>query len=42
MGECRASGMRAKAWCEEKGIDNRKYVIWATKQNKEANREPQQ
>ncbi|MZP31443.1 hypothetical protein GTO91_17260 [Heliobacterium undosum] len=38
--ECRASGMTAKTWCEEKGIDYRQYVIWATKLNKKANHIP--
>ncbi|WP_407928955.1 IS66 family insertion sequence element accessory protein TnpA [Heliobacterium mobile] len=27
VAECRASGLTAKAWCEEKGIDYRQYVI---------------
>lgn len=33
--ECRASGMTAKAWCEAKGIEYRRYVTWATKLNRE-------
>lgn len=33
--ECRASGISAKAWCETKGIDYRRYVTWATNINKE-------
>lgn len=33
--ECRASGKKAKEWCEEKGIDYRKYVAWTTEKNHE-------
>ena len=40
--ECRASGMKAKAWCEEKGIEYRRYLTWATKVNKECQHEQQQ
>lgn len=41
--ECRASGMTAKAWCEEKGIKYRSYIDWATALNKESQQEePQQ
>ena len=40
--ECRSSGMKAKAWCEAKGIEYRQYLNWATKLNKESQREPQQ
>jgi hypothetical protein len=42
VAECRTSGMTAKAWCETKGIDYRRYVDWATKINKEEQPEPQQ
>lgn len=42
VSECRASGMTAKAWCETKGIDYRRYVSWATKLNRECRHEPQQ
>jgi len=42
VAECRASGMKAKAWCEAKGIEYRRYLTWATKVNKECQREPQQ
>ena len=34
VAECRASGMTAKAWCEQKGIKYRQYVSWASKINK--------
>jgi hypothetical protein len=40
--ECRASGMKAKAWCEAKGIEYRQYLYWATKMNRESQPEPQQ
>jgi len=40
--ECRASGMTAKAWCETKGVDYRRYVTWATKMNQESQYKPQQ
>ena len=40
--ECRASGMKAKAWCEAKGIEYRQYLNWATKLNRESRPEPQQ
>ena len=40
--ECRSSGMKAKAWCEAKGIEYRQYLNWATKLNKESQSEPQQ
>ncbi|MBM7866644.1 hypothetical protein GTO89_08505 [Heliobacterium gestii] len=40
--ECRASGMTAKAWCEERGINYRQYVTWATKLNNKSNHPPQQ
>ena len=39
--KCRASGMKAKAWCEAKGIKYRQYMYWATKLNKESQPEPQ-
>jgi len=41
VAECRTSGMTAKAWCEAKGIDYRRYVGWATKINQEEQPEPQ-
>ncbi|WP_227765703.1 IS66 family insertion sequence element accessory protein TnpA [Zhaonella formicivorans] len=34
VAECRASGMTAKAWCEQKGIKYRQYVSWASKVNR--------
>lgn len=34
--ECRASGMKAKTWCEAKGIEYRRYVNWATRVNRKA------
>lgn len=34
VAECRASGMTAKAWCEQKGIEYRQYVSWATRVNR--------
>ena len=40
--ECRASGIKAKAWCEAKGIEYRQYVYWATKMNRESQPKPQQ
>jgi len=40
--ECRASGMKAKAWCEAKGIEYRRYLTWATKVNRECQPKPQQ
>jgi hypothetical protein len=42
VSECRASGMKAKAWCEAKGIDYRRYLAWATKLNREGRNEPKQ
>lgn len=42
VAECRASGMTAKAWCEAKGIEYRRYVAWATKLNREEQHKPQQ
>jgi len=39
--ECRSSGMKAKAWCEAKGIEYRQYVYWATKLNRESQPEPE-
>ncbi|MGE5632157.1 MAG: IS66 family insertion sequence element accessory protein TnpA [Caulobacteraceae bacterium] len=42
VAECRASGMTAKAWCEAKGIDYRRYVSWATKLNRNVQHLPQQ
>jgi len=42
VAECRASGMTAKAWCEAKGIEYRRYIYWATKMNKEGQHVPQQ
>jgi len=42
VAECRASRMTAKAWCEAKGIDYRRYVNWATKLNRDSQHEPQQ
>ena len=40
--ECRSSGMKAKAWCEAKGIEYRQYVYWATKLNRQSQPELQQ
>jgi hypothetical protein len=40
--ECRASGMKAKAWCEAKDIEYRRYVNWAIRQTREDQHEPQQ
>ena len=40
--ECRASGMKAKTWCEAKGIDYRRYLNWATRVNKEGQHKTQQ
>ena len=34
VAECRASGMTAKAWCQQKGIKYRQYLSWATKINR--------
>ena len=28
IGECRASGMSVKAWCETQGISNKTYYYW--------------
>lgn len=42
VAECRASGMTAKAWCEAKGIEYRRYVAWATKLNREEQHKPPQ
>lgn len=41
VAECRASGMTAKAWCESKGIEYRRYTAWATKVNQEEQHEAQ-
>ena len=40
--ECRASGMKAKTWCEAKGIEYRRYVTWATRVNREGQHKSQQ
>lgn len=40
--ECRASGMKAKTWCEAKGIEYRRYLAWATRVNKESQDKSQQ
>lgn len=40
--ECRASGMKAKTWCEAKGIEYRRYVNWATRVNRKAQDKSQQ
>lgn len=42
VAECRASGMTAKAWCETKGIEYRKYLGWATRMNREGQHQVQQ
>ena len=42
VAECRASGMTAKAWCQAKGIEYRRYLTWATKANREENHQPRQ
>lgn len=42
VAECRASGITAKAWCEVKGIEYRRYVGWATKLNREEQYKVQQ
>jgi len=40
VAECRASGITAKAWCEDKGIKYRSYIDWASKINKENRQSP--
>lgn len=42
VAECRASGMTAKAWCEAKDINYRRYLTWATKVNREKQHGSQQ
>jgi transposase-like protein len=37
--ECRTSGITAKAWCQEKGIQYRQYIAWATELNRERSKQ---
>ena len=36
VAECRASGMTAREWCRLKGIKYTQYCGWATRVNREA------
>lgn len=42
VAECRASGMTAKAWCEQKGIKYSRYCSWATALNRKRQQDKQQ
>ena len=42
VAECRASGMTAREWCRLKGIKYTQYCSWATRVNREAQKNEEQ
>lgn len=42
VAECRASGMTAREWCRLKGIKYTQYCGWATRVNREAQKNEEQ